>query len=110
LAVDKIDYRIHFALNCGAISCPPIAFYNYKDLNAQLDQAALSFLETETTIDSAGHKLHVTKIMQWFKVDFDGENGIKQVITKYLGGDFSSFDVVFKDYDWSDDLKNFVSQ
>lgn len=107
LAVDKIDYRIHFALNCGAKSCPPIAFYNYKDLNTQLDVSAISFLETETNIDSENHVLHVTKIMQWFKADFGGESGIKQVIAKYLGGDFASFDVVFNDYDWSDDLKNF---
>jgi len=28
LEVDQIDYRIHFALNCGAASCPPIAFYD----------------------------------------------------------------------------------
>ncbi len=109
LAVNKIDYRIHFALNCGAKSCPPIAFYNYKDLNTQLDMSAISFLETETNIDSENHVLHVTKIMQWFKADFGGEKGIKQVITKYLGGDFSSFDVVFNEYNWSDDLKNFVS-
>ncbi len=107
LAVDKIDYRIHFALNCGAKSCPPIAFYTYNDLNAQLDMAARSFLETDTTIDSDSRVLHVTKIMQWFKADFGGENGIKQTIAKYLGGDFSSFTLVFNDYDWTDDLKNF---
>ncbi len=33
LAVAKIDYRIHFALNCGAKSCPPIAFYTYFNIN-----------------------------------------------------------------------------
>ena len=27
LQVNKLDYRIHFALNCGAVSCPPILFY-----------------------------------------------------------------------------------
>jgi len=27
LSVRHINYRIHFALNCGAKSCPPIAFY-----------------------------------------------------------------------------------
>ncbi len=26
--VNKVDYRIHFALNCGAKSCPPIAYYD----------------------------------------------------------------------------------
>ncbi|MEN8928547.1 MAG: DUF547 domain-containing protein, partial [Flavobacteriales bacterium] len=28
LRVDKKDWRIHFALNCGAKSCPPVAIYN----------------------------------------------------------------------------------
>ncbi|HEX8461365.1 MAG TPA: DUF547 domain-containing protein, partial [Segetibacter sp.] len=35
--VDTVDYRIHFSLNCGAKSCPPIAFYKPSDLNRQLD-------------------------------------------------------------------------
>ena len=26
LQVEQLDYRIHFALNCGAKSCPPILF------------------------------------------------------------------------------------
>ena len=33
LAVSEIDFRIHFALNCGAKSCPPIAFYQYPRLD-----------------------------------------------------------------------------
>ena len=39
MAVDVIDFRIHFALNCGAKSCPPIAFYSYDKINDQLDLA-----------------------------------------------------------------------
>ncbi|MBC7510955.1 MAG: DUF547 domain-containing protein, partial [Ferruginibacter sp.] len=27
LAVFKIDFSIHFALNCGAANCPAIKFY-----------------------------------------------------------------------------------
>ena len=30
--VAKVDPRIHFALNCGAESCPPIAVYEAKYL------------------------------------------------------------------------------
>lgn len=44
LAVEAIDFRIHFALNCGAKSCPPIAFYRYDKINDQLDLATQSFL------------------------------------------------------------------
>lgn len=109
LAVAEIDFRIHFALNCGAKSCPPIAFYQYERIDEQLDIAAQSFLQSETTIDSTKQEIHVTKIMQWFKGDFGGESGIKRIISKYLGTDFSLYKVKFKDYDWSEDLKNFAT-
>ena len=32
LKIYKVDPRIHFALNCGARSCPPIRIYNSKNL------------------------------------------------------------------------------
>ena len=48
LRVNKLDYRIHFALNCGAKSCPPIAFYNPENLNTQLDIATTAYLTAET--------------------------------------------------------------
>jgi len=34
--VAKVDARIHFALNCGAKSCPPIAFYSSLHQDRQL--------------------------------------------------------------------------
>ena len=43
LAVE-LDPRIHFALNCGATSCPPIRVYSSANLDYQLDRAAASFL------------------------------------------------------------------
>ena len=33
LMVDELDYRIHFALNCGAKSCPAISFYSENNFN-----------------------------------------------------------------------------
>src|SRR5688572_20464257 len=45
--LDKVDYRIHFALNCGARSCPPIAFYDPKKLDKQLDAATKTYLKSE---------------------------------------------------------------
>ena len=110
LSVSKIDYRIHFALNCGAKSCPPIAFYEYDFLDKQLETAALSFLSTETEIDSLKKEVKVTKIMQWFKADFGGKKGIKSILSKYLNKNFSEYSVQFKNYDWRQELKNYTSQ
>ena len=36
LAVTNFDPRIHFALNCGALSCPPIRIYTAEKLDKQV--------------------------------------------------------------------------
>ena len=44
-AVQPMDKRIHFALVCGAKSCPPIRVYTAEDLDEGLDAAASAFCE-----------------------------------------------------------------
>jgi hypothetical protein len=107
LAVAEIDYRIHFALNCGAKSCPPIAFYTYKHIDKQLDLAAKSFLTTETEIDDVSKTVYVTKIMDWFRGDFNGKKGIKKIIKQFLKMDISDYRIEFKPYNWDEALHNF---
>lgn len=43
-AVQRVDPRIHFALVCGARSCPPIRVVDAKTLDRNLDDAARAFL------------------------------------------------------------------
>ncbi len=40
-----LEPRIHFALNCGALSCPPIRVYVGSQLEAQLELATASYLQ-----------------------------------------------------------------
>ncbi len=108
LAVAKIDYRIHFALNCGAKSCPPIAFYSYKTIDTQLNVAARSFLSGDTEIDDIKKEVRVSKIMSWFIADFGGKRGIRKLITKLLQKDVNSYGIKFKPYNWNEALHNFV--
>lgn len=110
LAVDTIDYRIHFALNCGAKSCPPIAFYRYDKLEQQLDMATLSFMKSESEIDDIQKRVTVSKILSWFKGDFGGTNGIKTLLQKVFQRDFSRYTIRFNEYNWDADLANFVGQ
>lgn len=107
LAVAKIDYRIHFALNCGAKSCPPIAFYSYNTVEAQLNLAAKSFLTGETEIDETGKELRVTKIMSWFIGDFGGKRGIRKIIEATLQKDVKGYRIKYKPYNWNEALHNF---
>lgn len=107
LAIKKIDYRIHFALNCGAVSCPPIAFYKTELLNKQLETAMYNFIKGETKIDSASQTIRTSKLMLWFKGDFDGETGVKKILNKIYEKDFSAYNIEYNTYDWSEKLGNF---
>lgn len=52
-AVRRLDARVHFALNCGAVSCPPIRSYAAERVDAQLDVATRAYFDTEVRIDGA---------------------------------------------------------
>ncbi len=105
--VDEIDYRIHFALNCGAESCPPIAFYNADGIDAQLDMATQSFLEGETSYDDDRKVFSTTSLLKWYYGDFGGRSGINQIYAELLNKDISDYSIKYKDYSWEDDLANF---
>ena len=105
LAVSTIDYRIHFALNCGAKSCPPIAFYKADTIDSQLNLATQSFLESETEFDT--DKVYVTTLFKWFLGDFKGYKGIRNIFKHQLDKDISKLKIIFKPYNWDEDLNNF---
>jgi len=107
LAVSKVDYRIHFGLNCGAVSCPPIAFYTKDRIEQQLELATGAFLETETDILKNKKEVHVTRLFQWFAGDFGGKSGIRMILKKYLELDSTGYKIVFKEYSWEEELDNY---
>lgn len=107
MAVAKIDYRIHFALNCGAKSCPPIAFYSAEKINQQLELATLSFLETETDVFADKKELHVTTLFKWFFADFGGRKGIRQIIAEKLNIETKGYKIIYKPYSWEEVLENY---
>lgn len=108
LAVEEMDYRIHFALNCGARSCPPIAFYRPEMVDQQLDLATISFLESDTVILPEKRELHVSRLFQWFDGDFGGKKGIRTLLSRILKIPTQGYRLVFKTYDWQQDLDNFA--
>jgi len=108
-AVDKLDYRIHFALNCGAKSCPPIAFYKSSNINGQLDMATQSFLEGETQFDDDKKEITTTTLFKWFYADFGKTKGIKRIYKEQLNKDISDYKINYSEYSWEDELGNFVS-
>ena len=104
--VEEEDGRIHFALNCGAKSCPPVAVYQAERLNEQLDISAKKYLK-ETTTYSKG-VAHVTTLFSWFRGDFDGKDGIIRMLKRYeVIPQDSDPELKYNDYDWTLSTGNF---
>jgi hypothetical protein len=64
--------RIHFAVNCAAISCPPLAntAFTAKNLNSLLDKQTRSFINSNANSLTAT-KIEISKIFDWYAIDFD---------------------------------------
>ncbi len=109
LAVDRLDYRIHFALNCGAKSCPPIAFYTPLRIDDLLELATLSFLESETFDHPERQEVQISTLFKWYWADFGGRRGIQEILWTKLGQSTEGKKLVFTPYNWDEDLDNFAS-
>ncbi|MET4080383.1 hypothetical protein ABIB40_000323 [Pedobacter sp. UYP30] len=106
--VKKLDYRIHFALNCGAKSCPPIAFYEPNNLNSQLNVAVKTYLNGECEYDKSTNTVKVPALMGWFRGDFGGKSGIRKILAKNeIIPQGTKPKITFKTYDWTLYLNNY---
>ena len=93
LLCDEVDYRIHFALNCGANSCPVIAFYNQEQIETLLDLATSNFVGSEFEVNEKSKTISCSRIFSWYKKDFSNE---------YLNDPkYREYKIVLKPYDWS---------
>lgn len=110
LAVQKIDYRIHFALNCGAKSCPPIAFYSIQNIDKQLTHAMHSFITLETKVNSKSKTIATSKLLHWYRGDFGGIKGIRKVLEQVLELQLETYTLSFNDYNWETHIENFIEE
>lgn len=108
LRVDKPDNRIHFALNCGAKSCPPIAFYKPEQLEKQLELATRAYLKGEILFNNEENTVELPKIFSWFRGDFGGKKGIIKLLQqKSIIPPYAKPAIKWKEYDWTLALKNY---
>ena len=95
------DARIHFAVNCGAKSCPPLlnAAFVAKTLDSQLEAVTKKFISNTKYQTITTTKVTLSKIFDWYAVDF---GDIKTFVIKYSTTKINNNAVIiFKEYDWS---------
>jgi len=68
--VDRLDPRVHFALMCGARSCPPIRAYQAERLDAQLELAARAFVDNDVEVDPEAGRVRLSRLFHWYQQDF----------------------------------------
>jgi hypothetical protein len=106
--VKTLDPRIHFALNCGAVSCPPIRFYTSENVQEQLKTATLNYLLQDCKYEPTQNTLYVSSLMNWFRGDFGGINGIKAFLKQYNVLPDASAKIKFNPYNWTVQLEHYA--
>jgi len=107
------DPRVHFALNCGAQSCPPLAARAFRDekLGATLDELTHTFLDGPgLVLDETKKELRATKLLDWYKDDFVAKDGSLEAFLRAHITDSKKLTALdpktgwklgFQEYDWA---------
>lgn len=111
-ALPQADPRVHFALNCGARSCPPIRSYTAEKLDSQLELAARSFVGgPDVQIDETKNQISLSKLFEWYAEDFgpDKRDPLRFVLRylpdgaakTYFAANLDRIKVRYLPYDWT---------
>lgn len=101
--------RIHFALVCAAIGCPPLrneAFQGAR-LDEQLGDQVKTFLATpeKNRVDVGKETLYLSPIFKWYREDFETDGkGLAAFVAPWYpeaGTDLATYEIEFTDYDWA---------
>eukprot|EP01013_Petalomonas_cantuscygni_P025901 TRINITY_DN48032_c0_g1_i1.p1 TRINITY_DN48032_c0_g1~~TRINITY_DN48032_c0_g1_i1.p1 ORF type:complete len:550 (-),score=96.44 TRINITY_DN48032_c0_g1_i1:328-1977(-) len=73
--VSMPDPRIHFALNCGARSCPPVKMFSEEAVEEELRMAARAFCDENVVVDVSTRVVTLSRIFDWYRDDFAPSTG-----------------------------------
>ena len=105
--VDVVDPRIHAALVCASASCPPVAFYEASQIDAQLDMASANYVATQIRVDSTTRRLFLPITVYYYRDDFEP---LVDFLVQHADDEFAAaiqtafdqkYKVVYDRYDWS---------
>lgn len=103
------DARVHFAVNCASVGCPPLRdiIYTADNLEDLLAENTRRALATDRHLKVEGDTLHVTELFKWYEKDFEEASGSgrafieKWADSSVAGGVAGTSEMTFIDYDWT---------
>lgn len=93
--------RIHFAVNCAAKSCPPLAntAFTPENIDDLLTIRTRNFINNPQYNTISKSKIEVSKIFDWYKEDF---GDLISFINRYSDKEIkANASVSYKEYDWA---------
>lgn len=109
------DPRIHYAVNCAAISCPNLQRDTYTGdaANQMLEDAAFAYVNDKRGISAQNNRVVVSSIYAWFIDDFGGNVAglilhLKRYAKPSLASALDNAVELQNAYDWAlnDDVRN----
>ncbi len=110
------DARVHAAVNCASVGCPPLLAeaFQAKKLDDQLDAQMRAFVRDpdRNRLDRDAGRLRLSEIFKWFQEDFERDAGsVKAYLKRWLPEDTHAFvddaRVTYLDYSWKlNDVEN----
>ncbi len=99
------DPRVHFAVNCASISCPVLLDHAWtaETLNQDLEAATRSYFATEHGLQIRDGRIYVSSLLDWYKDDFGGEEGLRTFLLRHApkaAREFLDKGISFLVYDW----------
>lgn len=106
LRVDFSEPRIHFAIVCASIGCPPLQSEVYipAKLESQLQKSMEAFLSDKgkNRYDSSNNTLYLSKIFDWFQGDFTKKTTLVEFIKRGMNTEIPENTTIrYTDYDWN---------
>jgi hypothetical protein len=101
LRAQYADARIHFALNCAAVSCPPLCreAFTAANLDSLLEQQTRLFVRSSTLIHHNSRKISVSTIFDWYAADF---GKLTDFLNRYLEKPVDEqYSIVYDNYNWA---------
>lgn len=93
--------RIHFVVNCAAISCPPLwnRAWTEENLFPQMERRTKIFIDNNKFNRVFEENIYISKIFDWYKEDF---GNIITYLNKYTSEHIATnAKINYLDYDWA---------
>lgn len=87
LRLEAKEPRMHFVLNCGARSCPPIRPIGCDTAEADIVFSTLYFIEKHVQLD--GRKVSLSRLFKWFRTDFTPNSLRTRALLAWISGNAS---------------------